>query len=115
MDSPQSVLIAASRLAPKTSLPWAAAKALLVMGTGMATPLCGGCTPSLKASREFFLRGAYVPVEGGKANGGGPGGHQVGPTVQTSKALVGLPRGPGWGVGRRGRASVEGAESRRGT
>ena len=30
---------------------------------------------------------------------------------QTSKALVGLPRGPGWGVGRKGRASAEGAES----
>ena len=67
-----------------------------------------------KPAESFPKGGAYMPVEGGKANVGGPGGHQVGPTVRTSKGLVGLPRGPGWGVGRKGRASAEGAESRRG-
>lgn len=114
MDSPQSALSAASRPAPKTSLPWAAAESFLVVGTRLATSLWG-LHPFPRSQQRVFLRGAYVPVEGGKANGGGPGGHQVGPTVQTSKGLVALPRGPGWGVGRKGRASAEGAESRRGT
>ena len=41
------------------------------------------------------------------------GARGVGPTVQTFKAVVRLPRGLGWGVGRR-RASAEGAENRAG-
>ena len=45
VDFPQSALSAANRMAPKTSLPWVAAEALLVVGTRMVTPPRGGSTP----------------------------------------------------------------------
>lgn len=45
VDSPQSALSAADRMAPTTSVPWVAAEALLVVGTRMVTPPRGGSIP----------------------------------------------------------------------
>lgn len=75
----------------------------------------GAVSLSLEASRELSVGAGGTRARGGGAKPMGEeqvGTKGVGPTVRTSKAVVRLPRGLGWAVGRRRKQGRGGARGR---